>query len=251
MDNTTTNIFDRTRRLVGDEALRHIGSQRVILFGVGGVGSWCAEGLVRSGIGHLTLVDPDCVNVSNINRQLMATTATVGQPKVEVLRERLLTINPEAEILTSTLPYNPETAPQFNLDSYDYVIDAIDSLQDKALLILNATKAKCHFVSSMGAALKCDPQRIKVAEFWNVEGCPLARALRKKFKKSHHYPAHKFRCVYSDEVLPNKGVIEPTTNPSQSYADPKKAQINGSLVHITAIFGFTLSGIIMQDLTKE
>lgn len=246
MTPTTSEIFNRTERLLGKEALQRLQSLKVMLFGVGGVGSWCAEGLIRSGIGHLAIADPDCVNASNINRQLMATTQTIGQSKVEVLRKRLLTINPEADITATSNPYNKQTASSFDLNSYDYVIDAIDSLHDKALLILDATSAHCCFVSSMGAALKTDPQKIKVSEFWKVEGCPLARALRKRFKRTGLYPHRKFMCVYSPEVLPNKG--EPPTDISaSSYADPMKAQINGSMAHITAIFGFTLAGLVVNQ----
>lgn len=194
-------IFGRTELLIGGEALERIGQKRVILFGVGGVGSWCAESLVRSGIRNLTIVDSDCVCTSNINRQLMATTKTVGRPKVEVLKEHLLSINPSADIKALQKVFNEETADEFELDSYDYIIDAIDSLKDKALLILMATRTNAKFFSSMGAALKLDPTRIRITEFWKVKGDPLARALRKKFKHLGDYPKRKFQCVYSDELL--------------------------------------------------
>ena len=136
------DIFNRARLLVGDEGMERIASKRVLLLGVGGVGSWCAESLVRSGIVHLTLVDADCVNVTNVNRQLMATTRTVGQPKVEVLKERLLEINPQADITPVQALFSEETASQFHLDDYDYIIDCIDSLKDKTALIELATHTK-------------------------------------------------------------------------------------------------------------
>ena len=158
-------IFRRSELLLGTEAMQQIASKRVIIFGVGGVGSWCAESLIRTGIRHLTIVDSDRVCESNINRQLMATAKTVGQVKVDVLKERLLSINPQAEIITIEKVFNEETADTFDLDSYDYIIDAIDSFKDKALLILLATKSKAKFFSSMGAALKIDPTRIRVTEF--------------------------------------------------------------------------------------
>ena len=186
-------IFGRFELLMGAETVERIGQKRVILFGVGGVGSWCAESLVRSGVCHLTIVDSDCVCTSNINRQLMATTKTVGQPKVDVLKERLLSINPSAEITALQKVFNEESASEFELDSYDYIIDAIDSLKDKALLILMATRTKAKLFSSMGAALKLDPTRIKITEFWKVKGDPLARALRKKFKHLGEYPKRKFQ----------------------------------------------------------
>ena len=160
--------------------MEHIASVSVIIFGVGGVGSWCAESLVRSGVRHLTIVDSDTICITNVNRQLMATTSTVGQVKVDVMKRRLLDINPEAEIEAICGVYSEETADQYDLDSYDYVIDAIDSLRDKACLILRATQSTATFFSSMGAALKMDPTKIDVAEFWKVKGCPLAAALRRK-----------------------------------------------------------------------
>ena len=198
-------IFRRSELLLGVDTIERIGQKRVIIFGVGGVGSWCAESLVRSGIRHLTIVDSDRVCITNINRQLMATTKTVGQVKVEVLKERLLSINPSADITALQKIFTQDTADEFEIGSYDYIIDAIDSLKDKALLILMATRTKAKFISSMGAALKLDPTRIKITEFWKVQGDPLARALRKKFKQLGEYPKRKFQCVYSDELLTNKG----------------------------------------------
>jgi tRNA A37 threonylcarbamoyladenosine dehydratase len=234
------NIFDRTALLLGKDGLERLRDSRIIVLGVGGVGSWAAECLIRTGVGHLTIVDPDMVSATNINRQLMATTATVGKPKAEVLKDRLLEINPEAEIKVRTESFTPESAHTFNLQSYDYVIDAIDSLKDKAELILLATSVGVPLLSSMGAALKLDPTRIHVAEFWDVKGCPLARALRQRFKRNKTYPKTKFKCVYSDELLQNVF----TSSETCDY----KAQINGSLCHITAIFGMTLAGIAVKGL---
>ena len=194
-------IFHRSRLLMGDAPLQRLHDIRVILFGVGGVGSWCAESLVRSGVKHLTIVDSDRVNISNVNRQLMATTQTVGQVKVEVLKERLLSINPEAEITAIQDIYNAENSESFRLNEYDVIIDAIDSLAEKAHLLLTASRTDALLYSSMGAALKMDPTRIQVAEFMKVRGCPLGRALRKKMKHQKVRPAKKFLCVYSDEVL--------------------------------------------------
>lgn len=175
-------IYNRTELLLGDDVMEALAAVRVIIFGVGGVGSWCAEGLVRSGITKLTIVDSDRICITNVNRQLMATTKTVGQVKVDALKAHLLEINPKAEVTAVQQIYCEETAGQFNLDEYDYVIDAVDSLKDKVHLILNATSSKAKFFCSLGAALKVDPLKIKVAEFWNVRGCPLGAALRKKMK---------------------------------------------------------------------
>ncbi len=263
---TEQAIFQRTELLLGTDVLNSMGGKRVILFGVGGVGSWCAESLVRSGIRKLTIVDSDRVSISNVNRQLMATTKTVGQVKVDALRERLLAINPSAEITPMQKIFTKETAEDFNLGSYDYIVDAIDSLKDKALLLLMACNTEAKLFSSMGAALKLDPTRIKVTEFWKVEGDPLARALRKKFKSRKTFPRRKFMCVYSDELLQNQGSLTNSetmqasnTETADGPGDPSllnhqwdtsKAQINGSLAHITAIFGFTLAGLVIQDIAK-
>ena len=243
-------IYSRTKLLVGDAVMAALGNARVIIFGVGGVGSWCAEGLVRSGVTHLTLVDSDTVSVSNINRQLMATSRTVGRPKVEALRDRLLDINPNAEIIAIQRPYNEETAESFGMEAYDYILDAIDSLKEKSDLILRATRTPAVFFSSMGAALKVDPQGVKVAEFWNVRGCPLGAAIRKKFKQNHTWPGHKFRCVYDEEVLPNRGEAL-AADATNSEWDGKKAQINGTTAHITALFGMTLCGLVIGDIYEK
>lgn len=237
--------FDRTVRLLGEDAVRSIAGKRVILFGVGGVGSWCAESLVRSGICHLTIVDFDCVSESNINRQLVATYSTVGRPKVEVLRERLLDINPDAEILAIKDVFNRENAESFNLSSYDYVIDCIDSLKDKIELLVQASHSGAKVFSSMGAALKIDPDRIAIADFWKVRGCPLGAAMRKRMHQQHLELGSKVMCVYSEELLENKGAA-PSDIPEDSPI--KKVQVNGTLCHITGIFGFTLAGLLLQDI---
>ena len=259
-------ILRRTELLLGREAVETMGQRRVIIFGVGGVGSWCAESLVRSGFRRMTIVDSDRVCITNINRQLMATTKTVGQVKVEALRERLLTINPAAEITALQKIFTEETADSFDLGSYDYIVDAIDSLRDKALLIEMACQTRARFFSSMGAALKLDPTRIQVAEFWKVKGDPLARALRNRFKKQKRFPKRKFLCVFSDELLQNRG-HNATCGTEQCMCpkaktgpgDPSllnhewcssKAQINGTLAHITAIFGFMLAGLVVKDATS-
>ena len=271
------DIFNRARLLMGDDVLTAVQQQRAIVFGTGGVGSWCVEGLVRSGISRITIVDSDCVAPSNINRQLMATTKTVGRPKVEVLRERLLDINPDAEVTAIVGIYNKENAADYHLEDYDIIVDAIDSLQPKADLIRHATSlgrreevggkreekralplmggdgggpregAYPIFVSAMGAALKMDPTKLQVAEFWKVKGCPLARALREKFKRQKSMPRRKFKCVYSEEVLPNRGAANYVASDRDTWA-ATKAATNGSMVHITATAGFMLAGIVMNEI---
>lgn len=230
-----SGIFSRTEMLLGSDNLGRIARAKVILFGVGGVGSWCAEALVRSGIRHLTIVDSDCVDPSNINRQLPALTTTIGRLKVEVLRERLLDINPEANILARQERYSPDTADDFHLHEYNYVIDAIDSLNDKLNLILRCTRrsaAPLQLFSSMGAARKLDPLQVHASEFWKVDGCPLAASLRKRMRKEKQFPERKFICVWSPERC--------------DTAQPK-----GTLMPVTATFGLTLASLVVHRVIQQ
>ena len=247
MTPSSKEIFNRAELLLGADVMERLAEARVILFGVGGVGSWCAEGLIRSGVGHLTLVDADCVAPSNINRQRMATVDTVGLPKVDVLRDQLLSINPEADIRTVQARFTDDSAAAFELESYDYIIDAIDALKDKAALILHAAATPAIFFSSMGAACKVDPTRIRVASFWDVRGCPLGSMLRKKLRKAGTLPAKDFLCVYDDELLPNLGTD--TALPEELKFD--KVSHNGSLITVTAPFGFTLASLVIKDIASR
>ena len=240
-------VFNRAELLLGADGMERLASVRVILFGVGGVGSWCAEGLIRSGVTHLTLVDADRVAPSNINRQRMATARTVGCSKVEALRDMLLEINPSAEITALEARFTDATADSFALETYDYIIDAIDALKDKAALILRAAATPATFFSSMGAACKIDPTRIRVASFWEVRGCPLGAMLRKKLRKAGTLPAKDFLCVYDEELLENCGID--TALPEELKFE-KKAH-NGSLVTVTAPFGFTLASLVIQDCLQS
>ena len=237
------DMLQRTELLLGTSAMQRIAEARVILFGVGGVGSWCAESLVRSGIRHLTIVDSDVVCISNINRQLMATSKTVGLPKVEVMRRRLLEINPNAEIRAIQKFYDASSAESFQLDTYDVIVDAIDSVASKAHLILHATSLPqyIHFFSSMGAALRLDPFKVRATEFWKIQGDGLANALRNRFKKEQVFPARKFLCVHSEE-LP----IQP-----QDIVQNDANQTKGSICPITAIFGLSLASLVLQALSVE
>lgn len=260
-------ILNRTTLLVGDNVMKAVAESRVIIFGVGGVGSWCAESLVRSGIRKMTIVDSDRVCITNVNRQAMATTRTVGRVKVDALKERLLEINPAAEIDAIQEIFCADTAEKFRLEEYDYIVDAIDSLKDKLELIVRATDKALvgpKFYSSMGAALKMDPTLVHVSEFWKVDGCPLAAVLRRRMRQQKRFPGRKFQCVWSPEVLPNLGQAQtcgtsacmcPKAESGEGRADllnhewcTAKAQINGTTSHITAIYGFTIAGLIMKDL---
>ena len=242
------DILNRTTLLLGSPVMEKVAAARVILFGVGGVGSWCAESLVRSGIRNLTIVDPDVVCVSNVNRQCMATGSTVGRVKVEALKERLMDINPAARIKAVQAVFSADTAQDYHLEEYDYIIDAIDSLKDKIELIVRATDKELRgpkLFSAMGAALKIDPTQIHVSEFWDVRGCPLGAILRKRMRKTGRLPGRKFQCVWSPEVLPNLGEAERCDASGNLF---QKAQINGTTAHITGLFGFTLAGLVIEDL---
>jgi tRNA A37 threonylcarbamoyladenosine dehydratase len=206
--------------------------------------------------------------VTNINRQIHAATSTVGQVKAEVLKARLLDINPGARIVALQKVYNKDTYGDFGLDGFDYIIDAIDSLGSKVHLIRTATEIKtAKFYSSMGASLKVDPTRIKVGDFWKVEMCPLARKLRKMLRKVKA-PENSFSVVFSEELLENDGTVEsacgsgkcmcPKSTSELDRPEPethewcsRKARINGSVAHITAIFGFTLAGLVVKDICYD
>ncbi len=225
-------MFSRSQPFFRPEAFARLGNARVILFGAGGVGSWTAECLVRTGLLNLTIVDFDTVAESNINRQIQATTATIGMPKSQTLHRHLSEINPEAHITAIDRRFCEATCTGFDLQSYDYVIDAIDSVADKALLILQVTSLRhTKLFSSMGAARRTDPARIKSADFSKVTGCPLARALRQRFKKTGMYPKRRFKAVFSDE-------------PAITLPDGLK----GSLCQVTAVFGMHLASLVINDI---
>ena len=259
-------IFQRTELLFGKEKMDEIAGKKVIILGIGGVGSWCAESLIRSGIHFLTIVDSDKVCITNINRQLHATMLTVGEVKTEALKKRLLEINPDAEITTIQKIYSAATHEQFNIESYDYIIDAIDSLGNKVHLIRMATKSNGVLFSYMGASLKLDPTQVRVSEFWSVKGCPFGSKIRKYIRKGE-LPAKPFLCVYSEELLENRGTgsscgtarcLCPKVKNGNGDPDledhewcSQKAVINGTVAHITAIYGFTLAGLVMQHIYNQ
>jgi len=254
--------FHRLGLLVGDKVLEKLAQTRVIVFGLGGVGGWTAEALVRSGIGRLTIVDNDSVCVTNINRQIQATAAAVGMPKAAVLMKRLLEINPACEIAAFNQVFSRETAPLFEIDKADYVIDAIDSLQYKLDLIETAAAAgkddRPKFYSCMGMACKLDPTRIKTADIWETKACPLARLVRAGLKKRGYgdggRPCH-FTAVYSDEAAEAAEDARAVcgtencfcANKDTEWCSSKKA-INGSAVTVTATAGMVLASLVLQDV---
>ena len=237
--------FRRLRRLVGDQGFEALQNCSVILFGVGGVGSWAAESLVRSGIGALTIVDSDEVALSNINRQMVALHSTVGKSKVAVLGERLLDINPKLTLTIESCFYTTDTQDQFDLDSYDYVLDAIDTLLPKKTLIEQASKSTATFFSSMGAALKTDPTRIKIAPIAKTKGCGLAKLIRKDMHRKGL--KFKFMTVYSDELLENYYYAEDEKLDSTIV----QKQVNGTVAHITVIFGNFLASMVINNCLEQ
>jgi tRNA A37 threonylcarbamoyladenosine dehydratase len=249
--------FHRTAMLVGREAMTRLATTRVAVFGIGGVGSWAAEALVRSGIMQVTIVDSDVICATNINRQLQATSHNLGKSKVEELRKRLLDINPQAVIEARHAAYTADTCETFPLTEYDYVLDAIDSLQNKVLLIERSLDAGVTVYSSMGAGAKLDPTRIRTGPLSRTRMCPLAKMVRKRLGKK--CVSKDFLCVYSEE-MPSDPALETVCgkgncacNHAPAHADnpdwcAQKKRINGAVVHVTAVFGFTLAGLVIQDV---
>ena len=242
-----SEFFSRSEALLGIESMKRLAEARVLVVGVGGVGSWCAEALVRTGLGHITLVDDDVVAESNVNRQCPATATTVGRPKVEAMAERLTAINPGCEVEARNSRFS-SAASFFSLASFDLIVDAIDSVDCKAELILGATEAGVPIVSSMGAALRLDPTKVKVTRFEKVEGDGLARALRQRFKKLGRFPKGKFSCVWSTETP--VGRLVPDRRGAQGTARPTIGEGKGSLMQVTAVFGMCLASEAIKILTK-
>jgi tRNA A37 threonylcarbamoyladenosine dehydratase len=252
--------FQRLTLLTGLDAAAALGASRVIVFGIGGVGSWCAEALVRSGLGAVDIVDSDTVCVTNINRQVQATSNTVGLMKTEVLKERLLLINPDCRIKTFGKVFSRENVEDFDIPGADYVIDAIDSLSYKLDLIEASFAAERPLFSSMGMAQKLDPTRLKTADVWDSSGCPLARLVRQGLRK-RGFTGH-FTVVYSDEQLPlHRGIgaacgsaqcLCPARDPQNpvEWCSSKKV-INGSAVTVTASAGMILASLVIRDLYQR
>lgn len=250
-------VFQRLELITGSAGIKALAKTRVIVFGIGGVGSWCAEALVRSGIGTIALVDSDIVCVTNINRQVQATAESVGKPKVLELAARLRQIHPDTAILPLETIFSKTTADGFALDGYHYVIDAIDSLSNKVDLIIASCKAGAKVFSALGASNKLDPLRIRVDSLWNSQGCPLGRYIRKRLRRKGF--EGDVTCVYSEENLPlqpaggacgTPDCLCPKTGKGHEWCSTKK-QINGSAVHVTGTFGFYLAGLVIQDVVAR
>lgn len=227
-------IFERTVSLLGSEAVEKLKNSHVAVFGLGGVGSYAFEALVRSGTGKLTLVDGDCVCESNINRQLVADTGTVGLNKTDAAGNHGLLVNPEAEIIRKPVFFTKETLSAFDFSSFDYVIDAIDSVQDKILLIKTSYSFGVPIISCMGAGNKLDPTRFEVSDIYKTSVCPLARIMRRELKKEG---IETLKVVYSKEEPRPAAVVE------------NGKRVTGSVAFVPSVAGLIIAGEVIKDLT--
>ena len=230
------NQFSRTERLLGKENMEKLAAARVCIFGIGGVGGYVAEALARSGVGHLELVDNDVICLSNLNRQIIATHETLGQYKVDVMKERILSINPTAEVTVYKCFYLPETRAQFDFTNYDYVVDAIDTVAGKIALVLQAEESGTPVISSMGAGNKLDPAAFQVADIYQ-----LAKVMRRELKKRG---VKKLKVVYSKE--------QPVAvqNDEESLLSSPRRSIPGSIAFVPSVAGLIIAGEVVKDLVN-
>lgn len=246
--------FSRTELLIGAEALKKLADSKVAVFGIGGVGTFVVEGLVRSGLGKFVLVDDDCICLTNINRQLHATRKTVGKPKVEVMRDRILEINPKAEVTIYRKFYMPDTADELIHDDYDYIVDAIDTVTGKIDLVLKAQERKIPIISCMGAGNKLDPTKFEVADIYSTSVDPLSKAMRKELRQRG---VKALKVVYSKEE-PVKPVETEHSSCGAGCICPKgttrkctiRHQIPGSISFVPSVAGLIIAGEVIKDLIK-
>ena len=232
------NQFSRTERLLGKENMEKLAVARVCIFGIGGVGGYVAEALARSGVGHLELVDNDVICLSNLNRQIIATHETLGQYKVDVMKERILSINPTAEVTVYKCFYLPETRAQFDFTNYDYVVDAIDTVAGKIALVLQAEESGTPVISSMGAGNKLDPAAFQVADIYQTSVCPLAKVMRRELKRRG---VKKLKVVYSKE--------QPVAvqNDEESLLSSPRRSVPGSIAFVPSVAGLIIAGEVVKD----
>jgi tRNA A37 threonylcarbamoyladenosine dehydratase len=245
--------FSRTELLIGKEGLEKLAQKKVAVFGIGGVGTFVVEGLARTGIRSFVLVDDDDICLTNINRQIHALRSTVGRSKVEVMRERILDINPKAEVITYKMLYNSETAEKLLADDYDYVVDAIDMVSSKLDLAERCYKKGIPIISSMGAGNKLDPTRFEVADIYKTSICPLAKVMRKELRKRG---VEKLKVVYSKEKP-----IKPINTTSNCKTDcictnkertcTVRRQIPGSVAFVPSVAGLIIASEVMKDLLNS
>ena len=232
-------MFSRFELLIGEEKLKQLQHQRVIVFGVGGVGGYVVEALVRSGIEHLTIVDNDEVSLTNLNRQIIATSKTIGKKKVQVMKERILSINPACHVETLEMFYLPKTADTIDLTQYDYVIDAIDTITAKIELALRCEKAHIPLISSMGTGNKMNPAMLEVTDIYKTSVCPLAKVMRRELKarKVKH-----LKVVYSKEI---------PIKPSLSHEQTNKRIVPGSNAFVPSSAGLLIASEVIKDLLSK
>ena len=247
------NQFSRTELIFGKEAMEKLGGARVAVFGIGGVGGYAAEALIRSGLGTIDLIDDDRVCLTNINRQIYATRKTVGKYKVDVAAERIAEINPDATVNTHRLFYSPQTAGEIDLSVYDYVIDAIDTVTGKIALAENAVKANTPIISSMGAGNKLDPAAFEVADIYKTSVCPLAKVMRRELKKRR---IKHLKVVYSKE-LPVTPIDDMSISckkhcicpPGTARKCTARRQVPGSNAFVPPVVGLIIAGEVIKDIT--
>ena len=249
------NQFERTELLLGKDAIQKLKNAHVAVFGVGGVGGFVVEALVRSGVGEIDVIDKDTVSLSNINRQIIALHSTVGQPKVEVIKNRALDINPNVKINTFETFFLPDTADMFDFSKYDYVVDAIDTVKGKIEIILRAEKAGVKIISSMGAGNKLDPTQFHVADIYKTTMCPLAKVMRHELKKRG---VKKLKVVYSTEkpVRPLEDMSVSCRShcvcpPGTAHKCTERRDIPGSVAFVPPVAGLILAGEVIKDLTAD
>ena len=240
--------FSRTGLLLGRSAMDHLAECRVAVFGIGGVGGYVCEALARSGVGTFDLIDNDKVCLTNINRQIIATQKTVGKYKTEVMRERILDINPEAVVNTYNCFFLPENASDFPFDKYDYVVDAIDTVTAKIELVMQCQKSSVPIMSSMGAGNKLDPTKFRVADIYKTSMDPLAKVMRRELKKRG---VKNLKVVYSEEepVTPFEDVAEAQADCESERPDSKRRSLPGSTAFVPSVAGLIIAGEVIKDLT--
>ena len=239
------NEFSRTELLIGQAALEKLQNSRIAIFGVGGVGGYVCEALVRSGVGHFDLIDNDTVSLTNINRQIIALHSTIGKLKVDVMKERMLDINPDVDVLVHPCFYLPETADQFDFSNYDYVVDAIDTVTGKIEIIVQADAHQVPVISSMGAGNKLNPAMMEVSDIYKTSVCPLARVMRRELKKRH---IKHCKVVYSKEkaIQPSQASLEKYV--ADSEENFTKKSIPGSTAFVPSVAGLILASEVIKDL---
>lgn len=245
--------FCRTEMLLGEEAMDRLARSRVAVFGVGGVGGYVCEALARSGVGALDLIDKDKIALSNINRQIIATHKTIGREKTDVMRERILEINPEALVRVFPCFFLPENADSFPFEEYDYVVDAVDTVTAKIELVMRAREKGVPIISSMGAGNKLDASAFRVADIYDTKVCPLARVMRRELKKRH---VEHLKVVYSEEepIIPagdqaadEAGKCGGET--TVSTAETLRKSIPGSVAFVPSVAGLIIAGEVVKDLS--